>query len=126
MNGRFRNCGQGQIFPMNSDISIILSPKLLWLVVSIHLKNMLVKMGSSSPRFGVKIAKMFETTTTKTSHYWANIHFGAILPNCRFLSETWMPFYKVTVGKFHRSDGPPFLGKKICPTLPETKITPET
>ena len=29
-------------------------------LVSTHLKNMLVKMGSSSPRFGVKIPKIFE------------------------------------------------------------------
>ena len=28
-----------------------------WLVVSTHSKNMLVKMGSSSPKFGVKINK---------------------------------------------------------------------
>jgi len=28
-----------------------------------HLKNMLVKLGSSSPKFGVKIPKISETTT---------------------------------------------------------------
>jgi len=39
---------------------------LYWLVVSTPLKNMLVKMGSSSPSFGVKIPKIFETTAQYT------------------------------------------------------------
>ncbi len=38
--------------------------KPIWLLVEpTHLKNMIVKMGSSSPRFGVNIYKIFETTT---------------------------------------------------------------
>ena len=34
--------------------------KAKWLVVQTHLKNICVKMGSSSPSFGVKIPKIFE------------------------------------------------------------------
>jgi len=34
-----------------------------WWFWAIHLKNMLLKMGSSSPRIGVKISKIFETIT---------------------------------------------------------------
>ena len=37
-----------------------------WLVVEpTHLKNMLVKLGSSSPIFGVKIPKIFELPPPK-------------------------------------------------------------
>ncbi len=39
--------------------------QLIWLVVEpTHLKNMLVKMGSSSPSFGMKIPKIFELPPT--------------------------------------------------------------
>ncbi len=55
-----------------NSMDLVLLPRIFgdlifdidWLVVEpTHLKNMIVKMGSSSPIFGVKIPKIFETTT---------------------------------------------------------------
>ena len=58
-----------------------------WLVVSIPLKNMLVKMGSSSPIFGVKINNIWVATTYKNHSTFSTLQFlppsmfwGSILP----------------------------------------------
>ena len=43
------------MFDYTSRVNTQIIKDLIWLVVSTPLKNMLFKMGSSSPKFGVRI-----------------------------------------------------------------------
>ena len=78
------------IFPLPPwDSPHLLKPKkkglwLNWLVVSTHLKNMLVKMGSSSPNFGVKIPKISELPPPSQPKAGQNEPFSSLLSSSGF------------------------------------------